>query len=281
MPMSAFGKLAWLLCAGGFVAAWYYQAQPGQTQAAFMAFLDVGQGDATYIRTSTGSDIFIDGGPDRTILERAPEVMQPFDTTIETLILTHPDADHITGMVELVKRYDVQQIVTTALPATKPLHIELLGLIKQKQIQHVIVSAGDHLQFDSTTTCTVLYPSGTIQELSQLETNDTSLILECQFNALSILFTGDISSQVEQNLVGAIHELPLLNDIDLLKVPHHGSNSSSTAEFLAAITPELCVIEVGQDNQYNHPRPEVLNRLQPYCQIRRTDLEGTIILPLD
>ena len=167
--MSAFGKLAWLLCAGGFVAAWYYQAQPGQTQAAFMAFLDVGQGDATYIRTSTGSDIFIDGGPDRTILERAPEVMQPFDTTIETLILTHPDADHITGMVELVKRYDVQQIVTTALPATKPLHIELLGLIKQKQIQHVIVSAGDHLQFDSTTTCTVLYPSGTIQELSQQE----------------------------------------------------------------------------------------------------------------
>lgn len=274
MPMSSFRiTLAVALAALG---GWLWFQRDNQIPQSFMAFLDVGQGDATYIRTTTGADVFIDGGPDRTILERIPEVMRPFDTTIETLILTHPDADHITGIVELVKRYDVQQIITTALPATKPLHRELLELIKQNDIQHVIVSAGDIIQLDQATSCTVLYPTLTTP-VTQLETNDTSLILECQFAATSVLFTGDMSSLVEKELV----QSGGLTDVDLLKVPHHGSKSASTAEFLAAITPELCIIEVGKDNQYGHPHQAVMDRLRQYCQIRRTDQAGTIIWPLD
>lgn len=257
-----------LLALGG----WLWFQRDNQTPQSFMAFLDVGQGDATYIRTTTGADVFIDGGPDRTILERVPEVMRSFDTTIETLILTHPDADHITGVVELVKRYDVQQIITTALPATKPLHLELLELIQRNDIQHIIVSAGDIIQLDQAMYCTVLYPA-LDTPLMALETNDTSLVLQCDFNSTSVLLTGDMSSKVETKLS------PF--DVDILKVPHHGSKSSSTDEFLAAITPELCVIEVGKDNQYGHPHQAVMDRLQQYCQIRRTDQAGTIILPLD
>ena len=273
MPMSSF-KIT-LIVAVVALGGWLWFQRDNQIPQSFIAFLDVGQGDATYIRTTTGADVFIDGGPDRTILERVPEVMQPFDTTIETLILTHPDADHITGIVELVKRYDVQQIITTALPATKPLHLELLQLIEDKHIQHVIVSAGDELQLDTAMYCIVLYPSLTTP-LSSLETNDTSLTLECHFDATTILFTGDMSSLVEKELVQNV----MLTDIDVLKVPHHGSKSASTAEFLAAITPELCIIEVGSNNQYGHPHQEVMDRLQQYCQIRRTDQEGTIIIPL-
>ncbi len=258
--------------AGG---GWFWFQQTTKQNQPVVAFLDVGQGDATYIRTNTGSDIFIDGGPDRTVLERATEVMQPFDQTIETLILTHPDADHITGIVELVKRYDVQQIITTALPATKPLHFELLELIEQQQIQQVIVYAGDQIQLGDNEYLQVVYPVASTP-LEQLETNDTSLILEYHHLELSILFTGDMSSVVEEELVG----MKALSDIDILKVPHHGSNGSSAAEFLAAITPDVCIIEVGKDNQYGHPRQEVITRLQPYCQIRRTDQEGTIIIPL-
>lgn len=260
-----------LLAFGG----WLWFQRDNQSPQSFMAFLEVGQGDATYIRTTTGADVFIDGGPDRTVLERTSEVMQPFDATIETLILTHPDADHITGVVELVKRYDVQQIVTTALLATKPLHLELLELIQQNDIQHVIVSAGDIIQLDQAMYCTVLYPA-LDTPLMALETNDTSLVLQCDFNSTAVLLTGDMSSLVEKELV----QNGGLTDVDLLKVPHHGSKSASTAEFLAATTPELCIIEVGRNNQYGHPHQEVMDRLQQYCQIRRTDQAGTIIIPL-
>lgn len=277
--MSAFGKFAWLICVGSIVALWYYQWQPAETPPSFIAFLDVGQGDASYVRTANGADVFMDGGPDRTILERAPEVMQPFDDTIELLILTHPDADHITGIVELVKRYEVKQIITTALSATKSAHVELLELIEQQQIDHQIVSAGDRVAFDETSYLEILYPSDSTA-LTALETNNTSLIAEYHHgsgdNELVMLFTGDIEAEVEAVLV----QQQLVQDIDVLKVPHHGSNSSSTAEFLAAIVPEVCIIEVGQDNQYGHPRQEVIDRLSPYCQIRRTDQEGTIIIPL-
>lgn len=271
MPMSSFKVVLTIavVALSGFV---WFQRHPN-TEESFVAFLDVGQGDATYIRTTSGADVFIDGGPDRTILERASKMMQPFDHTIETLILTHPDADHLTGLVELVKRYAVKQIITTALPATKPLHLELLQLIEQKHIQHVMVSAGDKLQLDPAMYCLVLYPSLTIP-ISLLETNDTSLVLNCHLgeNGMTILFTGDISSKVES-------QLPL-SDIDILKVPHHGSKTSSSQIFLDVITPELCVIELGKDNQYGHPHQEVIDRLQQYCQIRRTDQEGTIRIDL-
>lgn len=273
--MSNFGKLCTIIALGALATWWYQHTLPGTTAGPFLAFLAVGQGDATYLRTATGADLFIDGGPDRTILERAPEVMQPADDTIETIILTHPDADHITGVVELVKRYHVTQLITTALPATKPLHQELLALIASQGIQHTVVSAGDRIQLSDQEYLQVLYPAAATP-LTTLSTNNTSMILEYHGHHITLLVTGDIEAPVEDEV--AVQGV--LQDVDILKVAHHGSKTSSTAEFLAATTPEICMIEVGKDNQYGHPHAEVLARLQAYCQIRRTDQEGTIIMPL-
>lgn len=277
--MSKFSKLLFTVAVGAIVCWWYQQQQPGGRQGAFIAFLDVGQGDAIYIRTSSGADVLIDGGPGRTVLERLPEVMAPGDTTIELALLTHPDADHITGLVETTKRYTVQQIVTTALPPTKPLHEELWQLIDADQIEHLVVQQGDHITLGPQDYLDILYP-GLADPLTTLETNDTSIIAEYHYQQagddLSVLLTGDAGAYVEEQLVNR----QLLHDIDILKVGHHGSKTSSSAELLAVVQPEVCVIEVGKDNQYGHPKPEILERLQSYCQIRRTDQEGNIIIDL-
>lgn len=279
-PMSKFSKLLFTICLGSLVCLWYQQHQPGGRQSAFIAFLDVGQGDAIYIRTSSGADILIDGGPGRTVLERLPEVMSPGDTTIELLLLTHPDADHISGAIEATKRYQVKQIVTTVLPPTKPLHEELWQLIDADQIEHVVVQQGDHITLGPQDYLDILYP-GLADPLTTLETNDTSIIAEYHYQQagddLSLLLTGDASAYVEEQLINR----QLLHDIDILKVGHHGSKTSSSAEFLAAVTPEMCVIEVGKDNHYGHPTAEVVNRLEQYCQVRRTDQEGTIVIDLE
>lgn len=261
------------------VCWWYQQQQPGGRQGAFIAFLDVGQGDAIYIRTSSGADVLIDGGPGRTVLERLPEVMAPGDSTIELLLLTHPDADHISGAIEATKRYQVKQIVTTALPPTKPLHEELWQLIDAQQIKHLVVATGDHITLGPTEYIDILYPAAN-DPLTTLETNDTSIIAEYHYitssEDTSVLFTGDAGAYVEEQLLNR----QLLQDIDILKVGHHGSKTSSSAELLAVVQPEVCVIEVGKDNQYGHPTAEVIEHLQPYCEIRRTDQEGNVIIDL-
>ncbi|MBI4408018.1 MAG: MBL fold metallo-hydrolase [Candidatus Kerfeldbacteria bacterium] len=278
--MSKFSKLLFTIAVGALVCWWYQQQQPGAQSGAFIAFLDVGQGDAIYIRTSSGADVLIDGGPGRAVLERLPEVMAPGDTTIELMLLTHPDADHITGLVETAKRYTVKQIVTTALPATKPLHEELWQLIETQQIEHLVVAAGDHITLGPQDYVDILYPAAD-DPLATLETNDTSIIAEYHYQQagddLAVLLTGDAGAYVEEQLVSR----QLLQDIDILKVGHHGSKTSSSQALLDAVQPELCVLSVGQDNQYGHPKPEILERLQPYCEIRRTDQEGNIIINLE
>ncbi len=279
MPMSNYSKLLFSVCFGVLLLYWYQQQQPGYDHKPFVAFLDVGQGDATYIRTATGQDVLIDGGPDRAVLEQLPKMMAPGDATIEVVLLSHPDADHITGLVEVVQRYHVKQIITTALPATKSLHVELEQLIQTKQIEHIVVSAGDVVQFDDTSRMEIIYPASD-DDLLNIETNDTSMISEYHFKNdtkdTAILFTGDASESVETALI----QRGLLKDIDILKVGHHGSKTSSSANFLAAITPEICVIEVAKDNSYGHPTTETLERLKPYCIVHRTDQEGNVIWPL-
>lgn len=279
MPMSNSSKIVFSLCLGAVLCYWYQSQQPGEQTGPFVAFLDVGQGDATYIRTASGQDVLIDGGPSRAILEQLPKVMAAGDTTIEVLMLSHPDADHITGLVEVAQRYSVKQIITTALPATKSLHLELEQLIQEKQIEHVLVFAGDVVQFDDSSEMNILYPAIS-DDLLSLETNDASMIGEYHFHDTtsdtSILFTGDASDEVEAVLL----QRDLLHDVDILKVGHHGSKTSSSDDFLSAITPEVCVIEVAKDNAYGHPTTETLERLKPYCTVHRTDQEGNVIWKL-
>ncbi|MFA6475092.1 MAG: MBL fold metallo-hydrolase [Patescibacteria group bacterium] len=270
-------KLVILICVGVALYYFYQQSLPGNLTGSFVAFLDVGQGDAIYIRTSNGSDVLIDGGPDRKILEQLPKVLAPQDNTIELMLLTHPDADHIDGLIEVVKRYSVKQIITTALPAEKSDYKELLNLIETKNIQHTVVQQGNKIVLGEQDDIDILYPEADTP-LTTLSTNNTSLVAEYHYKnqttEKTILLVGDAETPVEDELL----KQNLLHDVDILKVGHHGSKTSSSEAFLQKITPELCIIEVGKDNSYGHPHAEVVHRLQQYCEIKRTDDWGNIVI---
>ncbi len=280
MPMSKFSKLLFTIAAGALLCWWYQQQQPGRQTGPFIAFLDVGQGDASYIRTSSGADILIDGGPDRSILEQLPKVMQPGDDAIELILLTHPHADHLNGLIEVAKRYQVKQLVITSLPPTSSAYQELLQRLNAQQTEQLVVATGDQIRLDEQDVLKVLYPAAG-EPLETLDTNDTSLVVEYHHHTATAemitLFTGDAEAYAET----AMMERDVLQDVDLLKVGHHGSNTSSSAAFLAIVQPELCVIEVGEGNSYGHPKPEILERLQPYCEIKRTDQAGNIVIDLN
>lgn len=266
-----------LIALAGLTLVWQWSMQPVPR----LVFLEVGQGDATYIRTTTGQDILIDGGPSRLVLERLNEELPLFDRTIEVIILSHPDADHLFGLVEVLQRYKVRQVVTTTLPATKPLHLEFERLLHEQNIEHLRVVGGDTITLNSTEVIQVLYPFNNT-DLTNLETNDTSLTMEYQriVNGVSttVFFSGDMGETTEQVLVNA----GVVGDVDILKVPHHGSKSSASTELLEQLQPEQCVVMVGRDNTYGHPTAEALERLSAYCSIRRTDQEGSVtILALD
>ncbi len=234
-------------------------------------FYDVGQGDAMMIQTYTGKQIVIDGGPSDAVIKELGNDMPFWDRSIDLLILTHPDADHISGFVDIIKRYQVKKILLTGVKADTAVSSEFFQLLKKKQIEKIYAHTGQRLWLDQATVFDVYYPPVGIAD-QNLATNDTSINGKLSFGNTQIFFTGDASDKVENWLVASGFNL----DSDILKVGHHGSRFSSTSQFLEEITPEYSVIEVGKNN-YGHPTKDALDRIAAAgSKIFRTDQDGSI-----
>jgi len=233
-------------------------------------FLDVGQGDAIFIQTYLGNQILIDGGPSSAVLAELGESMPPMDRTLDLLILTHPDADHVTGIVEVMRRYKVKKILFTGVKVDTAVDREFEKLLEQNHIEKIYAHQGQRVWLDNATVFDIYWPYAQPQEIIKA-TNDTSIIGKLSFGKTQILLTGDATSRVEDEI------LALFNlDVDLLKVGHHGSKSSTSTQWLAEVTPEYSVIQVSSTNTYGHPTVEVLERLYSSgAQIFRTDVDGT------
>ncbi len=236
-----------------------------------VTFFDVGQGDAAFIETPGGRQILIDGGPDATVLRGLGNEMPFYDRDIDIVILTHPDSDHINGIIDVLKRYDVGVVLDTGVPKENSAYQEYRETITAKHIAHFSlgrgssVALGDDIRFD------ILHPlpGETFDKI-----NNTSMVARLSFRDDSFLFTGDIERPVELELTRTNR---VLLDTDVLKVAHHGSKTSTTELFLEAVRPEIAVISVGANNRYGHPTPTVLEALQKYgIIVVRTDREGDI-----
>ncbi len=241
-----------------------------------VSFLDVGQGDAIYIRTPAGQDILIDGGPSPQRLAQELSQKMPFwDRTIELVVSTHADADHLTGLVEALKRYKVKQIVSPGVAADTDLYREWLRFIKEKDVPEAVVEAGQRVRLDGGLEFEVLNPfDGSVDD-----TNAASIVLSLVFGDISFLFTGDLTAEADLELIYR----RLVPDITILKVAHHGSGGSTTSAFLAVNRPELAVIQVGKNN-YGHPKPEVIAALDGWCidgGVFRNDISGTVTFVTD
>jgi competence protein ComEC len=240
-----------------------------------VAFLDVGQGDAALITTPHGQQILIDGGPSPSALTSALGRQMPFwDRSLDLVVMTHPDADHVTGLAEVLERYRVDGWLDNGRPDEDALYAQCMARLLEGAVTRYVVRAGDRLELGSGIVLEVLHPGSELMAATEADANNNSLVLRLVWGQASFLFTADIETEAEHLLLGAGQPLPA----GVLKVAHHGSGGSSTAEFLDAVDPAYAVISVGAENRFGHPQEAVLDRLTRTgeVEILRTDEQGTV-----
>ena len=233
-----------------------------------LIFCKVGQGDATLI-SYRQTQILVDGGPDNSVLDCLAKNMPFWDRNLEIIILTHPEADHFTGLIEVASRYQIDYFLVN-----RHLNVSSLGfqkleeLINNYKIKNYAPKKGDKINVNPIQ-LSFLWPPKGMNDFKGL--NDSSLVFYLSFGQFKALLTGDIPSKIEEQL-----NLKGLKEIDLLKVAHHGSKFSTGDYFLSQIKPKLAVICVGK-NSFGHPHPDVLGRLkQRGISYLRTDRESQI-----
>ncbi len=235
-------------------------------------FFDVGQGDSIFIETPDHHQILVDGGPSQEVLSKLGQVMQPWDRSIDAIVLTHPHKDHVAGLDSVLDRYDVAAVYDGgAMARTGEMDaFEADTIAEHAATKHLV--AGDRFAYGDVT-LDVLAPMHAIAGTYPKDPNEASVVMLLTYHDTTLLLTGDAPADVEHDI------LPEVGDVDVLKVGHHGSRTSSSTEFLDAVTPEFAIISDGIDNSYGHPHPATLQRLDDrHVRIERTDLDGDILL---
>ena len=234
-------------------------------------FIDVGQGDAALIRTEKG-DILIDAGTNSSEDELKAYLDSLGVTDIEYAVFTHPHEDHIGGADMVLDTYNVKNVVLPDATSTSKTFERMMDAIEAEKCG-VIEATPEKTFTVGELTCTILAPIST----SYTETNDYSVVIRADYGETSVLFTGDAETHSEEEMLERYRFKGLL-DCDLLKVGHHGSDTSSSQAFLDAVTPVYAVISCGEGNSYGHPIQAILARYEAMkAEIYRTDLEGSIV----
>ena len=223
-----------------------------------VTFLDVGQGDAIFIQTPSGKQILIDGGPNPEALERELGRVMPFwDRTLDVVTLTHPDADHLNGLVSVLERYDATLIVDTGVPSTSAGYAAWRRLVHDSDAGRLDAYAGQQLRTGDGVIISVLNPPGELPAWTPDLRNNSGVTLRVAYGAVSFLLPADIHHYAEEALVASGARL----QATVLKAAHHGSATSSSQAFLNAVAPEAVVVSAGRENKFGHPSPEVVERL--------------------
>ncbi|MFZ2188716.1 MAG: ComEC/Rec2 family competence protein [Candidatus Moraniibacteriota bacterium] len=244
-----------------------------QNQKLQVVFLDVGQGDAILISHGE-KQILIDGGPSgQKLMEKIGAYVPFWDRKIDVVIATHPDADHISGLVDVLKNYSVDQIIESGAKSESQVFGALEKSIEEKKIEKQLARRGMKIKLSDEAELEVFSPTDAVMDSLKDDTNSASIVAKLTYGENSFLFTGDLPLELESQLINA--ELPLNSDV--LKVSHHGSKSATSEHFLELVSPEGAVISVGKSNRYNHPTAEVLERLKnDNVKILRTDVSGDV-----
>ena len=268
---------AWMLAGGLALAAGlaWWVALDGNDGRLSVSVLDVGQGDAILIETPNGQHVLIDGGPSgRAVTEALGEALPFWERTLDLVVLTHPQQDHLAGLIDVLERYDVRQVLATPLAADTAAYREWQQAIRRQGVPYAEAQVGQWIDLGGGATLRVLAPDD--EALSSRDPNDASLVLKLTMGEVSFLLTGDIEEDGEAAL--------LRSEVDLgatvLKVPHHGGRTSSGDAFVRAVAPAVAVVSVGEENRFGHPSPAVLGRLDG-ALLLRTDLHGTVRLSTD
>jgi len=241
------------------------------------AVLDVGQGDAIFIESPTGVQILIDAGPAKKVMSNLARTMPFLDRKIDAIIITNPDADHIAGFLDILKVYKVGAVFEAGTYNDSQTYQNLKEKVKSKNIPIALAKQGMRLDIGGGTMIEILFPD---RDVSDWTTNDGSVVAQLTYGKTSVMLTGDATSETENIILQEYP--PSYLDSDILKVGHHGSKTSSSAEFVRAVSPEYAVISDGKNNSYGHPHKNTLDTLTSFgAKILRTDQLGTIIFSCD
>lgn len=238
-------------------------------------FIDVGQGDSILIEEAGGKNILVDGGDraDRIAAEIINYLKDQNVKKLDYIISTHPHADHIGGLVDIIDTFEVENILDSGKIHSSKTYENYLIKIDQENINFATPRQGEKLEIGKSELL-FLHPD---EKLENYDLNNSSLVFVLKFNKQKFLFTGDIEEKVEQQL---LEENPELK-VDLIKVPHHGSKTSSSTNWIKSLKPQTAVIQVG-DNNYGHPSIEVIELYQNQgSSVFRNDLNGNIVVTAD
>lgn len=223
-----------------------------------VVFLDVGQGDSIYIEAPNGKQILIDGGPDAQVLSSLGKVIPFADRSIDMVIVTHSDTDHIGGLPILMDNYSISNIIESGNISSSSIYKSLEERVLKNKINKIIARKGMRIILDDKKNIylDILFPD---RDVSDFDSNDSSVVGRLVYGENSFLFTGDASLYTENLIEWSLSDENL--DSDVLKLGHHGSRTSSSILWLKKVTPEVAIVSAGKDNKYGHPHKELIERL--------------------
>ena len=225
-----------------------------------VSFLDVGQGDAIYIRAPNGNDLLIDGGPDDTLIQKLHEAMPVFDRDIDMVIATHPDKDHIAGLIHAFDQYQIHYFLESEVSSGTSFDLSLTNKVTQEpHMKKILARRGGRIILDTHhgVYLDILFPDQNTSTFT--EPNDASIVLRLVYGSRSFLLTGDAPISVEQFLSRNDDERIRSS---VLKLGHHGSRTSSSDEFLDQVKPDYAIVSAGKNNSYRHPHVSVVDRVK-------------------
>lgn len=263
-----FVPILFIVFAIGSVYVVHEAATPFELQ---VSFLDVGQGDAIFIQSPSGVQVLIDGGKDASVLEELHKVMPLFDRSIDVVVATHPDSDHISGLIDVVKKFRVGAFLESGAQNKNGVQDALNRTLALSNIQRKIAKRGEVYNLGGGVLLDVLYP---YKDVSKEESNAGSLIMKLSYGEDSFLLTGDAPITSELILAGT-DGTQLKSSV--LKFGHHGSDTSTSIPFLQNVRPLYGIVSAGKNNQYGHPHKDVLEQAQRFnVKILSTAELGTI-----
>lgn len=252
--------LAIAACAACIMGAFLLLAR--KTSPLTVWVFSIGQGDAIFI-DGPEKQVLIDGGPSVDVLEKLGAVLPPWDRALDAVVLTHPHADHVFGLNAVLERYRVAEVFSTLAPYSEPPAVAFVTHEPKG------IAAGDRIDLGGGAVLEVVWPPTTLAGEYTEDPNDGSVVMKLTYGGTTMVFTGDAGVAEEE------HFAPMLGDVDVLKVGHHGSDTSTGGVLLNLTQPEVAVISVGEGNSYAHPSPIVVDRLENAgVAVYRTDVVG-------
>lgn len=252
----------------------------------YITFLDVGQGDCSFIRTPGGHTILIDGGgrsDSKDGVSIGEKVVLPYlrhegVSKLDVVLLTHPHDDHLQGLLPVIKMMRIGRILDTGIPNASDSYTQYLRIIKRKKIPHTRVYRGQTIDFKDGASAGILNPPESAFKSPSEDLNNDSIVLKLSCYKRVFMFTGDAGFDAEDSMMNAGINMRS----DIIKIGHHGSRFSTGDGFLDAVSPKVAVISVGKGNPFSHPARETLDKLKNHGVIvYRTDRNGAVMVKCD